>query len=152
MRPRPSSTMLTAVSSDVKAIQVLGVHQSSYGTWKSSAHLHVIDSDRIYGGGYTAGNKAAYNPSGLIAASQRAGSQGAIFVAMNYRLGAFGWLSGATLEQAGGDSNAGLYDQRLALEWVQQYISFFGGDPKRVTVMGESAGGQSTTRGSQVRS
>lgn len=61
---------------------------------------------------------------------------------MNYRLGAFGWLSGPTF-QANGTANAGLHDQRFALEWVQQHISKFGGDPSRVTVFGESAGGGS---------
>ncbi|KIX97854.1 uncharacterized protein Z520_06632 [Fonsecaea multimorphosa CBS 102226] len=98
----------------------------------------------IYGGGYTLGSKeGSGNPSGLIKASQANGGEGIIFVAMNYRLGAMGWLAGPTLQAAGGVSNAGLYDQRLALEWVQKYIHLFGGDPNRVTVMGESAGGGS---------
>ncbi|KAJ9606204.1 hypothetical protein H2200_009165 [Cladophialophora chaetospira] len=98
----------------------------------------------IYGGGYTGGSKGGSgNPSGLIAASQAGGGDGIIFVAMNYRLGAFGWLAGPTLQASGGVSNAGLYDQRLALQWVQKHIHLFGGDPKRVTVMGESAGGGS---------
>ena len=55
---------------------------------------------------------------------------------MNYRLGAFGWLSGPTL-QADGTANAGLHDQRFALKWVQKYIAQFGGDPSRVTLFGE---------------
>ena len=62
---------------------------------------------------------------------------------MNYRLGALGWLAGPTLQGAGGVSNAGLYDQRLALDWIQKNIHLFGGDPNKVTVMGESAGGGS---------
>lgn len=65
-----------------------------------------------------------------------------IYVALNYRLGAFGWLSGPTFQE-NGTPNAGLYDQRFALEWVQEHISKFGGDPDRVTVFGESAGGGS---------
>ncbi|OAP64298.1 hypothetical protein AYL99_00270 [Fonsecaea erecta] len=99
----------------------------------------------IYGGGYTAGQKAGSgNPAGLIHTSQANGSDGIVFVELNYRLGAFGWLSGPTLEAAeGGVSNAGLYDQRLALEWIQTNIHLFGGDPNRVTIMGESAGGGS---------
>lgn len=51
------------------------------------------------------------------------------------KLGAFGWLAGQ-----GAQANAGLIDQRLALEWVQNSIGKFGGDPKQVTVLGESAG------------
>ncbi|KAL6721056.1 hypothetical protein ACLMJK_000156 [Lecanora helva] len=96
----------------------------------------------IYGGGYTFGEKSAYNAAGLIKASQATSSDGVIFVSLNYRLGAFGFLSGPTL-QSNGVANAGLYDQRLALEWVRDHIHLFGGDPNRVTVIGESAGGGS---------
>ena len=53
-----------------------------------------------------------------------------------------GYLSGPTL-QDNGVANAGFYDQELSLKWVQKYISKFGGDPHRVTIMGESAGGGS---------
>ena len=97
----------------------------------------------IYGGGFTLGYKSEYDATGLIAQSQANGAEGMIFVAMNYRLGLFGWLSGPTFQEQSGTGNAGLWDQRLALEWVQTYIRLFGGDPNRVTVMGESAGGSS---------
>ncbi|KAI9710447.1 MAG: hypothetical protein M1812_007415 [Candelaria pacifica] len=94
----------------------------------------------IYGGGYAFGNKKANaNPYGLI---DRSGD-GIVYVAINYRLGAFGWLGGSSLKDANAIPNAGLYDQRLALDWVQKYIHLFGGDASRVTVMGESAGGGS---------
>ncbi|KAL2827732.1 alpha/beta-hydrolase [Aspergillus cavernicola] len=95
----------------------------------------------IYGGGYTGGSKTGQgsgSPVGLL----RRGDNGFVYVAINYRLGAFGWLSGSTL-QRNGTANAGLLDQRFALEWVQQHIHLFGGDPERVTVIGESAGGGS---------
>lgn len=65
-----------------------------------------------------------------------------IFVAMNYRLGALGFLSGPEVEEDG-DLNAGILDQRMALDWVQRNIHSFGGDSERVTVMGKSAGGGS---------
>jgi carboxylesterase type B len=68
-----------------------------------------------------------------------AADEDTIFVSINYRLGAFGSISGPTLQEDG-VANAGLLDQRLALEWVQQHIHKFGGDPERVAVMGESAG------------
>lgn len=97
----------------------------------------------IFGGGYVLGSKTSWgNPAGLVERSLTHGRDGIIYVSINYRLGAFGWLAGPTL-QADGTANAGLYDQRFALEWVQQYIHLFGGDPSRVTVFGESAGGGS---------
>ncbi|KAI0131822.1 Alpha/Beta hydrolase protein [Xylariales sp. AK1849] len=97
----------------------------------------------IYGGAYIMGSKSYWgNPSGLIAHNQRAGREGLIFVSLNYRLGALGWLAGPSV-QSNGTVNAGFFDQRMALDWVQKYISLFGGDPERVTVMGESAGGGS---------
>lgn len=64
-------------------------------------------------------------------------------MAINYRLGALGWLAGPTVQQEGGVSNAALYDQRLAIEWVKTNIHLFGGDPNQITLIGESAGGGS---------
>ncbi|RFU30918.1 hypothetical protein B7463_g5433, partial [Scytalidium lignicola] len=82
------------------------------------------------------------NPAGLIARSQVDGSSGIIFVSINYRLGLFGWVSGPTFQEDG-IANAGLYDQRLAIEWVKKNIEKFSGSPQKITVMGESAGGGS---------
>ena len=59
------------------------------------------------------------------------------------QLGTLGFMAGQEFSQSGGLVNAGLYDQRLALEWIQQNIHLFGGDPNRVTVMGQSGGGSS---------
>lgn len=87
---------------------------------------------------------SGYDPRNLIRRSQTDTSEGVVFVAFNYRLGAFGFIAGPTL-QADGTANAGLLDQRLALEWIQDNIHLFGGDKNRVTVMGESAGGGSIT-------
>ena len=96
----------------------------------------------IYGGGYTGGNKNN-NPAGLLAASGNSSNGDVIYVSMNYRIGALGFSSGPSYQAEGGTSNLGLYDQRFALEWIQEYIHLFGGDKNRVTVVGESAGGGS---------
>lgn len=61
-----------------------------------------------------------------------------VVVSPNYRLAALGWLA-----VPGQTANAGLLDQELALEWVSTHIEHFGGDPERVTVMGQSAGAAS---------
>lgn len=62
-----------------------------------------------------------------------------ITVEIQYRLGAFGFLASEDVKDHG-QLNAGLLDQRRALEWVQEHIEEFGGDPSRVTIGGESAG------------
>uniref|UniRef100_T1HUH8 Carboxylic ester hydrolase n=1 Tax=Rhodnius prolixus TaxID=13249 RepID=T1HUH8_RHOPR len=63
-----------------------------------------------------------------------------VVVTMNYRLGPLGFLS---MEDEILPGNLGLKDQTMALRWVQRNIKNFGGDPKKVTIMGESAGGAS---------
>lgn len=62
-----------------------------------------------------------------------------IYVAVNYRLGGFGFLAGKELANEHA-TNLGLRDQRLGLEWVAENIAAFGGDPNKVTIWGESAG------------
>ena len=73
-----------------------------------------------------------------------ASEHGVVVVSMNYRLGAFGFLAHPSLDaSAGATANAGILDQRAALEWVRDNIADFGGDPNDVTLFGESAGGVS---------
>eukprot|EP01117_Protostelium_nocturnum_P012602 TRINITY_DN4637_c0_g1_i1.p1 TRINITY_DN4637_c0_g1~~TRINITY_DN4637_c0_g1_i1.p1 ORF type:complete len:543 (-),score=161.91 TRINITY_DN4637_c0_g1_i1:33-1661(-) len=93
----------------------------------------------IYGGGFIGGDVGNYKP---MFAMKYANSLGVPFVhvAMNYRLNAFGFLCSKEMAQSG-VCNLGLRDQRLALKWVKKYISYFGGDPDKVTIYGESAGG-----------
>lgn len=97
----------------------------------------------VHGGGFALGAKSTVgNPSQLLQKSVEGGLGGMVYVQINYRLGVFGFppKSATAAEDADVDPNAGLYDQRLALQWVQQNIRAFGGDPTRVTVVGESAG------------
>ena len=69
-------------------------------------------------------------------------SNGFVSVIIQYRLGAFGFLSSEEVHR-NGQVNAGLLDQNFALQWVQKHIYKFGGDPDRVTLAGESAGAAS---------
>ena len=70
--------------------------------------------------------------------------KGVIGVTLNYRLGPLGFACLPELqEEAGACGNYGLYDQLCALEWVRRNISAFGGDPEKITVMGQSAGAMS---------
>lgn len=100
----------------------------------------------FFGGGFGFGYKDLLSErhDGLNErARHSADGNGLIYVTFNYRVGAFGWLAGSEFTSDGGTPNAGLFDQRLALKWVKDNIGRFGGDPDKVTVMGESAGASS---------
>jgi para-nitrobenzyl esterase len=98
----------------------------------------------IHGGALVTGESDDYLPTTLVA-------DGVTVVTINYRLGALGFLAHPALADAQGQSgDYGLMDQQAALRWVQRNIASFGGDPRGVTVFGESAGGLSTL--SQVAS
>lgn len=92
----------------------------------------------IFGGGFELGSTQTYDATELIATSVSQGKD-ILYVAVNYRLGGFGFLPGKEI-LADGSSNLGLLDQRLALQWVADNIEQFGGDPDKVTIWGESAG------------
>ncbi len=95
----------------------------------------------IHGGGNTIGHAGSTMSYG----ARLAGTQGVVVVSLNYRLGPLGWFSHTALRTtANGDletsGNFGNLDQIRALEWVQENIEEFGGDPDNVTIFGESAG------------
>jgi len=95
----------------------------------------------IHGGSYTtgAGTWPTYDGSAFA-------QNGVVLVTINYRLGHLGFFAHPALSEAQAGEplgNYGLLDQIAALEWVKRNISAFGGDPNRVTIFGESAGGGS---------
>jgi acetylcholinesterase len=92
----------------------------------------------IHGGSFNFGSSQSRNIAELIAAS----SVPIIGVSMNYRIGALGFLP-STLTAKEGLLNLGLRDQVMAMQWVKENINAIGGDPERVTIMGDSAGGHS---------
>jgi len=97
----------------------------------------------IHGGAYSVGSsrEVPRQGEGLV----RRG--GIVYVSVNYRLGALGYLdfSRYSTPERPFESNLGLRDQVAALQWVQQNIRQFGGDPASVTLFGESAGGNAVT-------
>jgi para-nitrobenzyl esterase len=89
----------------------------------------------IHGGSYTSGSANDYNASILAAQGD------VVVVPINYRLGVFGFLDVSPLDESyAGSAANGIRDQIVALEWIRDHISDFGGDPGNVTIIGESAG------------
>ncbi|KAI0077854.1 carotenoid ester lipase precursor [Panus rudis PR-1116 ss-1] len=103
---------------------------------RSGAKLPVVVW--FFGGGFENGD-ASTDDGGVIVGRSIELNQSVIYVSMNYRVSAFGFLAGKEVKAAG-IGNLGLHDQRLALRWVRKYISAFGGDPSKVTIWGGSAG------------
>ncbi len=91
----------------------------------------------FYGGGFQAGaaDEARYDGAAMA-------GKGVVSITVNYRLGVFGFLAHPELskESGHGSGNYGLLDQAAALAWVHRNVAAFGGDPKRITIGGESAG------------
>ncbi|MBL7857396.1 MAG: carboxylesterase family protein [Cyclobacteriaceae bacterium] len=92
----------------------------------------------FYGGGFVAGDGSEPRYDGASMAKK-----GIVVVTVNYRLGLFGFFAHPELSKEApykASGNYGLLDQAFALKWVQKNIAAFGGDPKKVTIAGESAG------------
>jgi len=93
----------------------------------------------IYGGGFTAGATSEANYTG-----ERLARKGVVLVSIAYRVGPLGFLSHPELSSQSRNKvsgNYGLLDMISGLQWIQKDIAAFGGDPRRVTIFGESAGG-----------
>lgn len=126
--------------------QIVADNLTDDGQSEDCLHLNIFTPDaegsgypvfvRIHGGGFIqgTGNGASYDGRPIAAQSN------VVFVAMNYRLNAFGFLSTGEQEMIG---NYGLWDQQMSLKWIKDNIAAFGGDPNNITIMGQSAGGAS---------
>ncbi|MDO4496793.1 MAG: carboxylesterase family protein [Bacteroidales bacterium] len=94
----------------------------------------------IHGGGFSTGTYSGTQDSFV--------KEGIVYCSIEYRLGALGFMSHPELTKESPDGisgNYGIYDQIMALQWIHDNIAAFGGDPEKVTICGESAGGISTS-------
>jgi para-nitrobenzyl esterase len=145
-RPAAWTTTLQATSFGGECVQQFPVPGFPTGGTEDCLYLNVWAPQgtaaganlpvlvHIHPGGFVIGNGNADNS--LLATT---GNE--VVVSMNYRLGIFGFLADAALGPNSGDY--GLEDQQAALRWVQRNITAFGGNPREVTIFGESAGGSS---------
>ncbi|KAF8060721.1 Alpha/Beta hydrolase protein [Lyophyllum atratum] len=137
----------------IKGLNSLAVDYGIYGTNEDCTLLdvyrpHAMPGGKllpvmvwIHGGALSQGAAWYYGGAGMVQESARIGLP-VITVILNYRLAAWGFLGGKEAA-AKGALNLGLYDQELALQWVQSFIENFGGDKSKVTVFGQSSGAMS---------
>jgi para-nitrobenzyl esterase len=140
----PACVQDTAIAALVGAPTVVSEDCLYLNIWTPAK----VSSDRlpvmvwIYGGAFVAGatNWPLYDGTRLA-------EKGVVIVSVAYRVGPFGFLAHPDLskESGRGSGNYGLEDQIAALKWVRANIASFGGDPHRVTIFGESAGGISVS-------
>ncbi|KAE9370113.1 alpha/beta-hydrolase, partial [Stipitochalara longipes BDJ] len=142
----PTAAELAAANITASGIEVLGILSNSNATYSEDClYLNVWTKPQvgeakkavlvwIYGGGFTGGSSSipAYNGANI------ADQEDVVVVSLNYRLSVLGFPGNPN-----GTQNLGLLDQRLAVEWVRDNIENFGGDPTRITLFGQSAGGAS---------
>ena len=98
----------------------------------------------FYGGGFVQGSASFRLPPPAYPVLNVSAASDLVFVYPNYRVNAFGFLPGREIvEDPHSDTNAGLLDQRAAIRWANRYAAHFGGDPDRIGIWGQSAGGGS---------
>lgn len=133
--PSPICPQIDILSYMTGSLQVLGnedcLYLDVYVPEKNASNFPVMVW--IHGGAFLFGSASDFNPAPLM-------TEDVVVVMIQYRIGALGFLSTEDSVMSG---NYGLKDQVMALRWVQDNIQSFGGDPSRVTLFGESAGGMS---------
>ena len=139
--PASWTTTLAAIAFGSECLQSTGVGSEDclfVNVWAPASATATSDLPvmvHIHGGGFA--NGSGNSDNSLLAST---GSE--VIVSMNYRLNIFGFLADdKALGSNSGDY--GLQDQQAALRWVQRNVAAFGGDPSKVTIFGESAGGSS---------
>ncbi|MBL0885261.1 carboxylesterase/lipase family protein [Myceligenerans indicum] len=150
---QPTTTFATRALSQTLDIPLEDTFLNPYPVSEDSLYLNIWRATKpasaelpvlvyVPGGGFATGSGALplYDGEALASTGE------AIVITINYRLGVMGFLCHPELaaeSSYGASGNYGILDQIAALEWVRQNIAAFGGDPDRVTLAGESAGGES---------
>jgi para-nitrobenzyl esterase len=127
---------IASVTEDCLFLNVFTPDEQAY--WEGGSRGYPV-MVWIHGGAFTVGESDDFVPSKLV-------QHGVIVVTLNYRLGALGFLAHPALSAESSEhisGNYGIMDQQFALKWVQRNIAAFGGDPRNVTIFGQSAGGRS---------
>ncbi|KAL1413334.1 hypothetical protein Q8F55_001093 [Vanrija albida] len=134
IQPASLAAGLSGQSEDCLSLNIL-TPSAVAGT---SARLPVLVW--LHGGSFITGTGSYYTVFQAAALSYaKSVGRPVVLVTLNYRLGVWGFGLGKEMHAAGA-ANAGLLDQRLALQWIRDHIAAFGGDPARVTAYGQSAG------------
>lgn len=131
----PAPPIPEGVSPLLVSPRIAGEDWLTVNVWTPSVTDRLPVLVWIHGGAFVAGSSAQPVSDGAAFARD-----GLVFVSLNYRVGADGFL-----HLPGYPDNRGLLDQLAGLHWVRDNIAAFGGDPDRVTMMGESAGAMSVT-------
>jgi para-nitrobenzyl esterase len=155
-KPAPWTSTLDAATYGKRCAQVANTTlQTAASTDEDCLYLNVWTPDAtasklpvmiwIHGGGNVGGSASDPLPFGDGGQSLYSGAalsgNGVVVVSLNYRLGIFGFFAHPSLASEGSKGgNQGLWDQRFAMQWVQDNVAKFGGDPANVTIFGESAG------------
>ncbi|KAF4583827.1 hypothetical protein EYR40_002322 [Pleurotus pulmonarius] len=142
-QPKKLPTLLNTTEFGVACLQPVGLpllYKPMTSVLRQSSSQTQARKFWIHGGGFYIGSASDsnLNATDLISYSVTRGTP-IIYVNLNYRLGGLGFPQGARAIDRG-SHNLGLKDQLLAIQWVQDHIAAFGGDPKKVTLFGESAG------------
>ena len=116
------------------------VFRPPLGSSKRSAGELLPVAVYIHGGAFNRGTSSMHDTASMVTHSE----EDFVAVSFNYRLGALGFLPSAVSAKEG-VLNLGLKDQILLLDWVQENVPLFGGDPKNVTLVGLSAGAHSVS-------
>lgn len=135
------ATKIPRACTDVEDCLYLNVYARESAILNATTALPVMFW--IYGGGFDSGDGYEF---GIYDGQHLCESHNVVVVTVNYRLGNLGFMALDALRQEdpnGSTGNYGVQDQTLGLQWVKTNIAAFGGNPKRVTIFGESAGGMS---------